>query len=156
MAVQVRVTSDDIAAVGAAVRKLGDGRTIVTEMSKEIRAAVPPVRKAVKAHALAVLPKSGGLNSWVARAGVRVSVKRGPRTAGVQLVAGRNSLKGRSDLKRLDSAGRLRHPLHGNRGHWYLQQVTPGWFSEPVAASTDTFVEAVADAVETAARKVGL
>lgn len=157
MAAQVRVTSSDIAEVAAAVRKLGDGRTVVTEMAKEIRAAVPPVRKAVRAHAIATLPSRGGLNRWVARAGVRATVKRGPRSAGVKLVAGRNSKGGRADLKRLDRSGRLRHPLpRGNRSRWYLQQVTPGWFSVPVAENVEPFTDAVGQAVDTARRKVGL
>lgn len=152
----VRVTSKDIAAVAAAVRALGDGRTIVNEMAKEIRRAVPPIRKAVRAHAIAVLPSGGGLGAWVARAGVRASIKRGPRSAGIQLVAGRNSTKGRSELRKLDATGQLRHPLPGNRRHWYAQTVTPGWFSDPATRNLDEFGNAVSDAVESAARKVGL
>jgi hypothetical protein len=153
--VVVSVTSADIAAVGAAVRALGDGRTVDTEMAKEIRAAVPPVRAAVRAHALQFLPKRGGLNEWVASAGVRSAVRRGPRSAGVSLVAGRNSSRRRADLKRLDSAGRVRHPTYG-RSPWVLQTVPSGFFSDPVVDSADRFVEAVADAVHTAAQKVGL
>lgn len=151
----VRVSSKDIAAVGAAVRALGDGREVVNEMAKEIRRAVPPVRKAVRDYALRTLPKRGGLNEWVAAAGVRAAVRRGPRTAGVQLVSGRNAARRRADLKRLDS-GTLRHPLRGNRSHWYLQKVHPGFFQFPVHDHTDDFTDAVAEAVNTAARKVGL
>lgn len=154
--VQVSVTSKDIAAVGAAVRKLGDGRTIVNEMTIEIRQAVPPIRKAIRDSALASLPSAGGLNRWVAKAGVRASVNRGPRTAGVNLVAGRNSARRRSDLKALDRSGRLRHPLFGNRGYWFTQRVKPGWFSEPAAAQADDFRDVVTKAVNAAARKVGL
>lgn len=154
MAVYVTVTSADIAAVGAAVRALGDGREVVNEMAKEIRTAVPPVRVAVRSHALAFLPEAGGLNEWVASAGVRAAVRRGPRTAGVSLVAGRNSRRRRADLKRLD-AGRLRHPTYGH-GPWVLQQVQPGWFTDPVVDHAADFADAIAGAVDTAARKVGL
>jgi hypothetical protein len=156
VAVYLRVTSDDIAAVGAAVRKLGDGRTVVNEMAKEIRDAVPPVRAAARQHALAFLPKRGGLNAWVAAASVRAAVRRGPRSAGVSLVAGRNSRRRRADLDRLDRDGRLRHPLYGDRDFWYLQSVQPGWFTAAVVDHTDDFADAIADAVDTAARKVGL
>jgi hypothetical protein len=33
------------------------------------------------------------------------------------------------DVRSLDR-GRLRHPLYGNRRHWYDQKVTPGWFTK--------------------------
>jgi hypothetical protein len=155
VAVYLRVTSDDLAAVGAAVRALGDGRTVVNEMAKEIRDAVPPVRAAARKHALAFLPKRGGLNTWVAAASVRAAVRRGPRTAGVSLVAGRNSRRRRADLDRLDRSGRLRHPTYGH-SPWVLQSVQPGWFTDPVVDHADDFADAIAEAVDTAARKVGL
>lgn len=155
MAVTVKVSSADIAAVGAAVRRLGDGRTVVNEMGREIRAAVPPVRQAVRAHALQFLPHRGGFNAWVAAATVRASVRRGPRSAGVTLVAGRNAARRRAALKLLDELGQVRHPTHGHVP-WVLQRVPSGWFSDPVVDSADRFTDAVADAVDTAAQKVGL
>ena len=32
------------------------------------------------------------------------------------------------DLRSLDE-GRLRHPLFGDREHWYQQNLKPGWFT---------------------------
>ena len=153
---EIDVVSRDIALVAAAVRKLGNGRTIVNEMAGQIRKAVPPIRKAVRAHELEVLPHRGGLNEWVARAGVRAAVRRAARTAGVSFVQGRNSRGGRSDLKRID-AGRVRAPAWGNRKAWHLQAVPAGAFTNAVTTEgAQEFRAAVVVAVDEAARKVGL
>jgi len=118
--------ADKLALLGKAIRKMGSDRTIIKNLSKEIKSFGPPVREALKASALATLPKRGGLNKWVAASRVNVSVRRGATTAGVSIKEGRNSAGGRSDLKGID-AGMVRHPLLGNRAHWYPQRITPGF-----------------------------
>lgn len=155
--VLVTVTARNIAAVAAAVRQLGDGRTIPNNMARTIRRAVPPIRRQIRTHELAVLPHRGGLNEWVARALVRANVRRGPRAAGVKLVQGRNSLGGRSDLARLDQ-GIVRAPAWGNREAWHTQTVTAHAFTDGAAGgpALDEFRGAVVDAVEDAMRQVGL
>lgn len=144
----------DIARVAAEVRRLGNGRTIPNQMAQRIRRAVPPIRKAVRASALSTLPAGGGLGAWVAAAGVRASVRRGPRSAGVSLVSGRKSQGGRSDLRGIDR-GATRHPLYGNRGHWYAQAVQPGFFTKAVEGDgLDAFRKEVDAAVGEAVREV--
>jgi hypothetical protein len=153
--VDVRVYgAEDIARVAAEVRRFGNGREIPNKMAKRIRRAVPPIRRAVKASAVATLPSGGGLGSWVARAGVRASVRRGGRSAGIALVSGRRSQGGRSDLRRINE-GRTRHPLWGNRRHWYPQTVTPGYFDRAVEGDgLDAFRREVNDAIGDAVREV--
>ena len=153
--VDVSVVEHGIRLVAGKVRALGEDRTIVNEMAKEIRRAAMPVRKDVRTSALVTLPSGGGLNAWTARASVTVQVRRSGPRAGVTIKAGRRSTRGRADLRGLD-AGRVRHPLWGNRRHWYSQGVTPGFFTDPVLAHRDDYVEACATAVLNAARKVGL
>lgn len=145
-----------IAAVAARVRELGTDRVVVNNLAREIRSVGKPAKAAVKARALATLPARGGLNAWVARAAVRVAVRRGTRTAGVSLVAGRNSQRRRSDLKAID-AGRVRAPAWGRRTSWHVQAVTPGFFTEAVDASAVTeFRAGMVRAIERAEREVGL
>lgn len=156
MAVEVRIYgADDIARVAAEVRRLGNGRTIPNRMTKRIRNAVPTIRRAVKASALATLPAGGGLGTWVARAGVRASVKRGPRSAGVLLVSGRRSQGGgKSDLRRLN-LGRTRHPRFGDRRQWYPQTVPAGYFTKAVEGDgLDAFRHEVNEAIGEAVREV--
>jgi hypothetical protein len=133
--------------IGLALRRLGADRQIVNDMAKEIRRSGPAIRREVRAHILAELPKSGGLNEWVARAPVRLVVRRGANTAGVSVRVGRNSRSGRADLKGLDAGG-VRHPLWGNRKHWYGQAVTPGSISEGISEEGS---DALERAVEIAA-----
>ena len=53
-----------------------EGRKEVTKQLRvEIRKPVPAVRKAIKASALDVLPRSGGLNVWVSRIRTTVQIK---------------------------------------------------------------------------------
>jgi len=144
-----------IKAVGQALRHLGTDRTIVNEMTKEIRRQFPQVRRAIKASAKEKLPKRGGLNRWVAASSVRVSVRRGARAAGMRIVVGRNSQSGkRSDIKRLD-AGTTRAPLFGNAKHWYPHSVTPGFATTVVDTDVyDEFVKGAERAVDKAVEEV--
>jgi hypothetical protein len=115
-----------IAAIAAALRALGDDRTIINQMTKQFRKMAPPVRKEIRASAVSTLPKRGGLGAWVAKSGIRVAVTRGTNNAGIRIVVGRNSKGGRTDLSDLDR-GSLRHPLWGNKAHWYPEAVKPGF-----------------------------
>jgi hypothetical protein len=150
------VGSAEIAEVARAVRRLGNDRLIVNNMAKEIRKAGKPITKAMKAHARATLPKRGGLNVWASRASIRVAVRRGARSAGINIVAGRNSQQGRTDLRGLD-AGRVRSPAWGHRSRWHATSVAPGAFTDPVTdEGVEDFRRAITQAVNDAARQVGL
>lgn len=140
--------------VGIAVRRLGSDRTIVNEMAKEIRGAVPPIRAAVKASALANLPKRGGLNRWTASAKLTAQVRRGAQSAGVSLRDSKGSRGKRHDLRALND-GFIRHPLWGNREHWYPQRVAPEFFQKAIVPEgVDAFRNKVVVAVDRAVEKV--
>jgi hypothetical protein len=147
------IGGEDIALVARAVRRLGTDRVIVNNMAKEIRRAVPPVRAAVRANAVAILPRRGGLGAWVAKTRVTARIRRSASNAGITFVGGKNSKGKRSDLKRMD-AGQTRHPTFGHRP-WVAQSVTPGFFTHAVTEEGATaFREAVVVAVDNAAREV--
>lgn len=125
-------------------------KQLTKEFSKEIRKAAVPVRKAIRARALATLPKRGGLNAWVAKASVIASIKLSSTRASIKLKGSRKSTKNKADLKRLD-AGRVRAPSWGHRtkNSWHSQSVTPGYFTQP-ATETDEYRKAVDAAVDKA------
>lgn len=123
--------SRKIALVGRALRQMGTDRSILNEMTKQIRQSAPPLRDEIRQSARTTLPRRGGLGEWVARARINVSVKRGATTAGVYVNIGKNSIHGRTDLQSLD-AGTVRHPLWGKRKYWYPQAVTPGFASRVI------------------------
>ena len=138
------------------LRKFDGKREVTKALRKRIREPLPKVRKAVKARALATLPKAGGLNQWVARTRVTAVVKLAGRSAGVKLKGSRKSTKGKADLNRLD-AGKIRHPSWGRvgPGQWHTQTVPAGFFTDPtgeVEQWRDACVLAIEDAVQTIAR----
>jgi hypothetical protein len=140
--------------VGAAVRRLGTDRVIVNEMAKEIRQAVPPIRAAIRAHALATLPRRGGLAAWVAKAKVTALVRRGASNAGVTIKDSKTSRGNRHDMRAVN-AGFIRHPLWGNRQHWYSQRVAPNFFDDAITEEGVTaFRHAVVVAVDRAIERV--
>lgn len=106
-------------------------REITKAMSKGIRKAVTPARKAIKAAALSTMPKSGGLNVWVSKTRINVQIKTAGRRAGVKLKGGRNSQGGRSDMAAIDR-GRVRAPSWGKRtrASWHTVAVQPGFFTK--------------------------
>lgn len=123
---------------------------VLDELKREMRTPVPVVRKAVRARALATLPKRGGLNKWVAAIQFKATQQIAGTTVRITLKGGRNSAGGRSDIKRLD-AGRTRHPSWGRRGkgQWHVTNVTPGFFTEPAKDETP-WVEAADRALDRA------
>lgn len=113
-------------------------REITKAISKGIRAAVKPARKAIKMKARETLPHGGGLNVWVSKVSVLASIKLSGRRAGVKLKGGRNSQGGRSDITAVDR-GRVRAPSwgHRTRASWHTVQVTPGFFTRTAAELPD-------------------
>jgi hypothetical protein len=150
----IRVTgAEEIARVAALVRAAGSDRRIVNDMAREIRRAVVPVRREIRARALLVLPRRGGLGKWVASARWVGVVRRGADSAGVSIRGGRNSRHRRTDLSAIDR-GSTRHPTWG-RPPWHAQLLVPGFASESVQGEgADQLERAVLVAADNAARRI--
>lgn len=137
--------------------KAFDGRKeVINEVRKALRkpAILGNFRKRVRAHAIATLPGSGGLGAWVAKSSITIRFKDAGRRAGFTLRMGRKSGKGKADLNALDRSGRVRHPLYGNRAHWYSQQVASEFFSKPWEQYGSTIIDATDAAVDRAFDKI--
>lgn len=132
------------------LRAFDGRREIVKAASKGFRKAVNPLRAKIRTAALDTLPKRGGLNVWVSRTRITTQIRLSGRKAGVKLKGGRNSLGGRSDIKRID-AGRVRAPSwgHRSRASWHTVTVTPGFFTKTAAEDTEV-PAAVGDEVDRA------
>lgn len=131
-------------AVAAARLRVAD-RELIRLARRNIRDAVAPVKDAIRVRALETLPKSGGLAARVAGSRLGTSTSFSPRTGGVTL-----RMRSQDNLRSID-AGRVRHPLFGDRKHWYEEAVTPGFFSGPVADATREVEAACMAALEEAA-----
>jgi hypothetical protein len=125
------------------VRELTAGmRRAVDGVPDEIRAGLTP------GH----LPKryAGTLDADLQ---LGVSVRTNERNPGVSLY-GKPIVKARK-LRSLD-AGRLTHPLFGDREHWFTQEepsVRPGWFTGPAEAATPRVRAGIERALEDVAVK---
>jgi hypothetical protein len=87
----------------------------------------PAWKEAVTVRAISDLPSSGGLNAWVAgRLSVTSSTKLSGRDVGVLFRTKHRGKTGLSDLPSINK-GRVRHPLYGDRGHWYVTVVQAGF-----------------------------
>lgn len=128
---------DDIARLSRDLRKMGE-----KDVPKAMRAAGKrigaPANDLIAAAAIEVLPHSGGLNEWVAgRLKSTVLVKLSGKNVGITIKTKHRGQKGATDLKALDR-GKARHPLYGDRGHWYLTAVPAGFVKEALAPMADT------------------
>lgn len=74
------------------------------------------------------LPQSGGFAALVAASKFGTRTRLTTKEVGVEIKGTGRSVRG---IRALND-GRLRHPLFGNRSHWYQQAVRPGWFSDPI------------------------
>lgn len=114
----------------AELRAFDGRREVVNALRRDLRKPLPKLRADVRANAIATLPSAGGLGAWVAAARFDIRFNDQGRNAGFRLKVGRKSRKGKSELDRLDTSGRLRHPLPGDRRQWFGQTVPRGFFSD--------------------------
>lgn len=126
MEIEVR-GAEKLAQLGKALKELGD-KELRKETLRSLREAAKPLGEKPKRRALAVLPASGGLASYVAGSRVSVRTRMSGRNVGVRLVGVRNKAGGRVDLNAIDR-GRVRHKTFGHRP-WVNQSVTAGWWSD--------------------------
>ena len=87
------------------------------------------------------------LASRVANAKYTVKVLTGANPGVVLQATGSSGRK--INLQALDD-GTVRHPLFGNKSHWYPESVKVGWWSEPMQAGLPVVEVAVKAAIATA------
>lgn len=123
--------------MAAELRAFDGRRQVVRALRRALTRVSRPALKDVRAHAVAILPASGGLGAWVAKARISVRVGYTSRTAGVRMRGTRKSAKDRSDLASID-AGMVRAPSWGrrSRGAWHDQAVPAGWWTDPLSNNT--------------------
>jgi hypothetical protein len=122
-----------------------------------MRAATVPARQAVRDKLLEVMPKSGGLNEWLARSQITSTVLTGANTAGV-VVRGR---KAGHDLKAANY-GTIRHPTRSgpafkytNEELWRVTHVPAGWWEEALRPFGASIRTALTVAMNETAREAG-
>ena len=115
------------------------GADVERELRQAARDAIGPVSVRVSRSAVARLPRKGRLGEFVSRT---TDFKITTSAEGARLTAVSSH-----DIQAMD-AGRDMHPLFGDKRHWYVESVTPGWWSEPIAASEPSVREEFEKAME--------
>jgi hypothetical protein len=134
--------------VARRLKEIGD-KELRKELFSGIQRAAKPMKLAAQQAARSKLPRRGGLNEWVASSKFTVSVRSGKFPAA--RVTGKKSGHDLAALNR----GRLRHPLYGDRGHWYTQQIDANWFSDAMAAQAPAVREEIVAILDDIARRIG-
>ena len=120
--------AEDLERLGKALKQVGD-RELRLELLRAIRTATKPTHQQIRASARELLPHRGGLADLIARCSLSTRTRLSGRSVGVRVQA-----RSQHDIRALDK-GRLRHPLYGDREHWFQQYVREGWFSRPLFAT---------------------
>lgn len=137
--------------VHAQLAAFEDKREVLKAMRRAIREPVPRIRDAIKAKAIAILPRAGGLGAWVAELKVSSQISVTARRVRLRLRGSRNSLREQSDLDAIDR-GRVKAPAWGHRRPtaWHVQMVPSGFFTDTGAEQADDVEQAISGAVDSA------
>lgn len=125
-------------------------RGLTNELRRAQRAAVRPLQTAIRAEAGLTLPQAGGYAPLMARTVKATAVGLGLKMRIRVFARGRTELR---DVAAVN-AGRLRHPLFGDRKHWYVTHVRPGFVDRPVDELGDRVVSESLDALERVGRAI--
>jgi hypothetical protein len=141
----------ELEALAFRLRRAGDGG-LVREVTAAMRDAVVPVQDEIRAG---LKPRLPNRYAAVLEEDVRlgVNVRTNERDPGVSVTG--TALGKARKLRTLD-AGRLTHPVYGNREHWRTQEepsVQPGWFTGPAEAAGPRVRAAIERALEDVAAK---
>lgn len=148
----VRVTgAEQLASLSKALRSVAkdERKGLRRELYRGIMRATRPLKQAAQESARSTLPSSGGLAAAVARSKFKTKTAGGGANVGVRILA-----TGGTDIRAMD-AGRLRHPVYGNRSVWVTQSVTPGWFTRPMEAGAGRVQVEILRAMDSVADQIG-
>jgi len=127
------------------VRRVGD-KSIRRELNRALRAATKPAIAETRQYARENLPKRGHLNERVARSKFRTKIRTGANPSVRVTATGMDA--------RLDTQGRDRHPVFGNRKVWVQQKVKPGWFDVPMRRGARHVREELVDSIDRIANEL--
>jgi hypothetical protein len=145
--------ASELESIARHLRRAGEFE-LVRELTSAMRRAVDPVRDEIRAG---LKPRLPDRYAEVLDADLRlgISVRANERNPGVSITG--TALAKARKLRNLD-AGRLTHPVFGDREVWRTQAgtaqgVTPGWFSGPAEAAAPRVRAAIEQALEDVAVK---
>ena len=136
------------------LKKSAESRQLTTMLNKRIRVAADPIKTDLKNTAEKITftstsragasrsrrnrkqnKKSGkwknakGLRQEMST-GIKIRIDKGANTAGVRILEANASTEVNRLARAINSKGRIRHPLFGDKNHWYMTKTSHGlgWF----------------------------
>lgn len=154
--VQLTLDQQDFKLVAQAIRAEADGRKLVRELNKDLKAAAAPAVVAAKASIMAMPTqdaKYGDMRQAIAsKVTVKVSNASG-KSAGVNISLPRTGYpRGFANAPRRFNAPSFRHPVFGS-ATWVSQTGKPGWFTA-ASEGKDKYVAAIREALERMAERI--
>jgi hypothetical protein len=151
IAVEIKLDPNDIRAFLAALKRLEP--KLATALRRNLRqagdVAIGEMRSAIMELAAT---RDYGVRRAIA-AGIKTQVMTSQRSNGVRISASGGSLgERRAMLKALNSTT-FRHPLFGDRDHWYEQQGRP-YFGAVLKRHQSQMLDAIMKALEEASKAV--
>lgn len=152
MSIDLRIEgADKLGALSDAMRRYGTVE-LERELGQGIERAVKPLVEAVKKSLKTYLPDRYA--EALAASLVENAVRLAGSTPGVRLTASAKNPRGKQrDLASLNR-GRLRHPLYGNRGYWFDQEVKKGFWNEPLTDESDAVRKEIVKVLDNIAREI--
>lgn len=144
MSIEIR-GAEQLAKLSRDLRAAGE-RELSRELTQGIRKGVEPGKINIKQHLGTDLPQRGGLARSMR--GMRFNIRISGRN-GVRLTASH-----RYQLKLIDQ-GMVRHPLFGDREHWYTTRFAPNVITDAWNETADQVRREVTDAAQRVANKIG-
>lgn len=117
------------------------GGGIIRAVEKALRTELEGVRLKIRAHAVKVLPSTGGLGERVSMTDLPITPKVSTYGLRVTVRAMPNAVADPEAINR----GRVRHPVFGH-GTPVIQIVQDGWFSDPIKTNRDEIEQTIFDA----------
>ena len=150
----VEITGGEkLAALSRALRAAGE-TGLKRQLDQDVHKAVAPLPAAIRASALATLPRRGGLAAKVAGSKVTIRRRSGAVNPGIRVSTTHPFRIGKMDR------GAFRHPVFADTSKtrdqwtWVEQKVPPGWWTTPTDRVRPQVVRAVEDAIEAVARNI--
>ena len=148
-----------------ALRAQEDGQARRKQLVKELRGAARPLVPAIRT-AIKSLPSQGESKRRGRRplkrslsSSVTISVRLTGRSAGVSVFMNPRKLPDGQKSLAMYMEGvpgylLLRHPLFGDREHWFAQGSHAGYFTRSIAGAEQAAAHRVAGVIETTAREI--
>ncbi|MFJ6617584.1 hypothetical protein ACIQOW_08415 [Kitasatospora sp. NPDC091335] len=155
--VDLSVSFEGFDALTAALRAEEDGKQLRAELAKNMRDALKPAAEQAKSGIMSMAASSTAapaLRSAIAKK-IRPEVKLGGRWTGARVKSRKiQGIRGFANApKRTQRASGWRTQTFG-RGVWRVQHGKVNWFDRAMTPNADTYRQAVADAMESMARRI--